>query len=319
MKDIKLWQFIKSHLEKDEPVILMVVVDSENSSPGRAGFKMAVSINKELIGSIGGGKMEFELVDEAVANLNNNIKVLSLKKLYHQGNSNENSSGMICSGAQTIFTLTLQKNDLSIVEKIIYAVLNHKSAVIRIDSNGISLHEGDHNKKPIIFNYADEHNWNYQENIGQQDVTYIIGGGHVGLALSKIMSLLDFYVVVIDNRSNLPTMETNNFANEKIIADYTEVDKFLKEGDNAYIAIVSHTHESDKFLLQKVINRNFKYIGLMGSKAKVKNVMSEMMLLGISQEKIDSIYSPIGIEINSETPEEIAISIAAQIIKVRNS
>ena len=89
MKETNFWQFIKSHIEKDGAVILMVVVDSENSSPGRAGFKMAVSKNKDMIGSIGGGRMELELVDEAVANLNNNIKVLSLKKLYHQGDSRE--------------------------------------------------------------------------------------------------------------------------------------------------------------------------------------------------------------------------------------
>ena len=319
MQETNFWQFIKSHIEIDGAVILMVVVDSEYSSPGRAGFKMAVSKNKEMIGSIGGGRMEHDLVEDAVKNLNSSQNVLWLKKLYHQGDSREDSSGMICSGAQTIFTQTLQKNDLSKAEKIIDAALNHNSAVISIDSNGIGLLEGDHNKKPIIFNYANEQNWNYQENIGQQDTIYIIGGGHVGLALSKIMSLLDFYVIVIDNRSKLPTMETNNFANEKIIADYTEVDKFLKEGDNTYIAIVSHTHETDKFLLQKIINSNFKYIGLMGSKAKVKNVMSEMRQLGFSEDKIQSIHSPIGIEINSETPEEIAISIAAEIIQVRNS
>ncbi len=79
MRDIKIWEFIKSHLEKDEAVILMLVVDSENSSPGRAGFKMAVSKNKEMIGSIGGGMMEFNLVDEAVANLASNKIILSLK------------------------------------------------------------------------------------------------------------------------------------------------------------------------------------------------------------------------------------------------
>ncbi len=128
MKDIKLWQFIKTHLEKGEPVILMVVVDSENSSPGRAGFKMAVSKNKEMIGSIGGGMMEHNLVDEAVVNLIDKKNVLSLRKLYHQGNTREDSSGMICSGAQTIFTLTVQKHDLVTVEKIINAILNDKNA-----------------------------------------------------------------------------------------------------------------------------------------------------------------------------------------------
>jgi len=125
MKDLKIWDFIKSHLEKDEPVILMVVLESENSSPGRAGFKMAVGMNKEMIGSIGGGMMEHNLVDEAMANLAVNKKAQSLKKLYHQGDLREDSSGMICSGAQTIFTLTLQKGDLHNIEEIINSICNH--------------------------------------------------------------------------------------------------------------------------------------------------------------------------------------------------
>ena len=319
MRDIKIWEFIKSHLTNAESVILMVVVDSENSSPGRAGFKMAVSKNKEMIGSIGGGRMEHNLVDEAVANLAGNNNVLSLRKLYHQGNTREDSSGMICSGAQTIFTLTLQKYDLVIVEKIIDAIINDKNAAIGLDSTGLSYIESNLKRKRISFNYTDERIWDYEENIAQRDTIYIIGGGHVGLALSKIMSFLNFYVLVIDNRSNLQTMESNTFADEKIITNYDEIDKHLHDGDHSYVAIVSHTHETDKYLLQKVINRSLKYIGLMGSKAKVKNVLTELKQFGISEEKIKGIHSPIGIDISSETPEEIAISIAAEIIKIRNS
>lgn len=319
MRDIKIWEFIKSYLKNDESVILMVVVDSENSSPGRAGFKMVVSKNKEMIGSIGGGMMEFNLVDEAVANLTNNKKVLSLEKLYHQGNTREDSSGMICSGAQTIFTLTLQKNDLSVIEKIINAILNNKIADLRFDPKGLSYHGRDLNKKRIVFNYPNEQNWTYQENISSQDTIYIIGGGHVGLALSKVMSFLNFNIIIIDNRSGLQTMELNTFADEKIVINYDEIDNYLVEGEHSYVAIVSHSHKSDRFILQKVINRNFKYVGMMGSKSKVKNVINEMRQLGIADEKIKRIHSPIGIKINSETPEEIAISIAAEIIKIRNS
>jgi len=319
MKEFNIWTFIKNHIEKDGAVILMLVVDSENSSPGRAGFKMAVGKNKEMIGSIGGGIMEHNLVDEAVENLKNGKKILSLKKLYHQGDMCEDSSGMICSGAETIFTITLQKNDLSTIKQIIDTILNNKIGVLRFDPKGLSYHEDDLKKKRIIFNYENELNWNYQETIGQKDTIYIIGGGHVGLALSKVMSLLDFYVILFDNRRDLQTMKLNTFANEKILINYDDVDSCLVEGEHSYVAIVSHTHETDRYVLGKVINRNFKYVGLMGSKAKVKNIISEMKQLGISEEKISSIHSPIGIDIKSETPEEIAISIAAEIIKIRNS
>lgn len=319
MKEINLWQFIKTHIEKDEAVILMVVVESENSSPGRAGFKMAVSKNKKMIGSIGGGIMEHNLVDEAVASLYANKNILSIKKLYHAGDTREDSSGMICSGAQTILILTLQKDNLSPVKKIIDAILNHKIAALRFDPKGLSYHENNLKQKRIFFNYQDEQNWTYQENLSQLDTIFIIGGGHVGLALSKVMSFLNFYIILIDNRMNLQTMELNTFADEKIIINYDEIDKYLIDGDHSYIAIVSHTYKTDKFILQKVINRKFRYVGMMGSKAKVKEVLREMKELGFTEEQFKNIHAPIGIEITSETPEEIAISIAAEIIKVRNS
>ncbi len=319
MKETNLWTFIKNHITKDGTVILMAVVDSEYSSPGRAGFKMAVSKNKDMIGSIGGGRMEHNLVEDAVKNLNTGQNVLWLKKLYHQGDSHEDSSGMICSGAQTIFTITLRSENLRTIENILNSIKSNNKIAVKLDPNGLALVKQDLLQKKIVFHFENEQKWFYQENISQQDTIYIIGGGHVGLALSKVMSFLGFYIVLLDNRPSLQTMELNNFADEKKIISYDDIESYLEEGDHSYIAIVSHTHETDKFTLQKVMNKNFKYIGMMGSKSKVKNVMNELKQLGFSEEKLKRIHSPIGIEINSETPEEIAISIAAEIIKIRNS
>ena len=319
MKEFNLWAFIKNHIEKDGAVILMVVVDSEYSSPGRAGFKMAVSKNKDMVGSIGGGMMEHNLVDEAVENLKNGKKVSSLKKLYHQGDSREDSSGMICSGAQTIFAITLGSENLQTIEKILQSIESSEKSSIILSPVGLTYLEQDLLQKKIVFHFENEQKWFYQENISQQDTIYIIGGGHVGLALSKVMSFLGFYIVLLDNRPSLQTMELNQFADEKKVINYNDIEKYLEEGDHTYIAIVSHTHETDKFTLQKVMNKNFKYVGMMGSKSKVKNVMDELRQLGCSEEKLKNIHSPIGIEIQSETPEEIAISIAAEIIKIRNS
>jgi xanthine dehydrogenase accessory factor len=319
MKENNLWTFIKNHIEKDGSAILMVVVDSEYSSPGKAGFKMAISNKKEMIGSIGGGSMEYDLVEEAVKNLNSSKNVLWLKKFYHQDDSRDDSSGMICSGAQTVFTITLGSENIQTIERIIQSIENNKKSAIKLNHEGLTFVEQDLLQKQIVFHFKNEQSWFYQENISQQDTIYIIGGGHVGMALSKVMSFLGFYIVLFDNRSSLQTMELNQFADEKKVINFDDIENHLEEGDHSYIAIVSHTHETDKFTLQKVMNKNFKYIGMMGSKSKVKKVMTDLTQLGYSEEKLKSIHSPIGIEINSETPEEIAISIAAEIIKIRNS
>lgn len=319
MNEIKLWTFIKTHIEKDEKIILMVVVDSEHSSPGRAGFKMAVNSKKEMVGSIGGGKMEHDLVEDAVKNLNEGSNILWIKKLYHQGDLHKDSSGMICSGSQNIFAATLGRKDIFTIEKILNAIKNRKNAAIKLNQTGLIFLDHDFLKQKRKFHFEDALNWFYQENVSQQDTVYIIGGGHVGLALSKVMSFLNFYVVVMDNRNSLQTMEQNSFANEKKIISYDKIESYLDEGDYCYVAIVTHAHETDKLTLQKLIDKNFKYIGMMGSKAKVKNVINELKQLGYSEEKLKNIHSPIGIDIHSKTPEEIAISIAAEIIKIRNS
>jgi xanthine dehydrogenase accessory factor len=252
-------------------------------------------------------------------NLNNSKNVLWLKKLYHQGDSREDSSGMICSGAQTISAITLGSEYLPTIEKIIQSFVSSGKSAIKLSNAGLVFVHDNLFQKKISFQFETETTWFYQENILQQDTIYIIGGGHVGLALSKVMSFLGFYIVLFDNRPLLQTMELNQFADEKKVINYDEIEKYIEEGDHSYIAIVSHTHETDKFTLQKVMNKNFKYVGMMGSKSKVKNVMDELRQLGCSEEKLKNIHSPIGIEIHSETPEEIAISIAAEIIKIRNS
>ena len=87
-------------------------------------------------------------------------------------------------------------------------------------------------------------------------------------------------------------MELNQFADEKKVINYDDIEKYLEEGDHTYIAIVSHTHETDKFTLQKVMNKNFKYVGMMGSKSKVKNVMDELRQLGCSEEKLKKYSLP---------------------------
>jgi xanthine dehydrogenase accessory factor len=160
--------------------------------------------------------------------------------------------------------------------------------------------------------------WNFKELIGFKETLYIVGGGHVGLAVSQLFRQLGFHVVVFDNRDNLNTLEVNNFAHEKHVIDYLEIAKHIKQGNDSYVAIMTNKYTDDKLVLSKIIRNQHKFIGVLGSKAKLKTMWEVLQKEGFSLDELNQIHAPIGLSIKSQTPEEIAVSIAAEIIRVKN-
>lgn len=316
MKEIHLWNFIYSEIKKKSSIILGAVVDHKKGSPGKQGFKMAVSSNGEMMGSIGGGVMEYDFLKKCRSAFKENTDLNEIETLHHKKLKSLKNSGLICSGSQTNFILTLSSRNISEVKKITNALKNNSTGKIVLCHSGISFVPAKKNIQKTEYIYINEHNWKYEETVGVKDKVYIIGGGHVGLAVSKVLSMLDFYVVVIDDRSGLKTFSENKFANELVSESYNKLGKLIE--DNSYVVIVTTGFESDKEALIQIINKKFKYIGLMGTKAKIKKIYLEAVKSGIKKELLKKIHAPIGIEIGSDTPEEIAISIAAQLIKIKN-
>ena len=160
--------------------------------------------------------------------------------------------------------------------------------------------------------------WYFEEHIGFRETLYIVGGGHVGVAVSQLFEQLGFYVIVIDNRKNLNTFDNNNFAHQKKVIDYNDIQDHIDQGKNNYVAIMTNKYTEDKLVVSRLIKNNYKFIGVLGSKAKLKTMWKALLNEGITREELNAIKAPIGLSIKSETPEEIAVSIAAQIIQVKN-
>lgn len=143
----------------------------------------------------------------------------------------------------------------------------------------------------------------------------IIGGGHCCLALCRIMNHMDFHIQVFEERAGLNTLDQNHFAHEKrLINSYDELEELVEEGPNVYVVIMTFGYRTDDVALKALARKKFKYLGMLGSRKKV-----EKMFAG--QERplaVENIFSPIGIQIKSRTTDEIAVSIAAQIIEVKN-
>ena len=146
---------------------------------------------------------------------------------------------------------------------------------------------------------------------------YIFGGGHISFFLSKIGKMLDFRVVVIDDREEFANPERFPEADETIARDLEEVFPSLKINRLSYIVIVTRGHLLDEKALEWAVKTDARYVGMIGSRKKNKTVFAHLESRGISRELLETVHAPIGLDIKAETPEEIAISIMAEIIMVR--
>lgn len=146
---------------------------------------------------------------------------------------------------------------------------------------------------------------------------YIIGGGHCGKALSELAAKVGFKVIVIDNREEILSQYDKEIIRTEFI-NYDNVEKAISFSDEVYIVIMTHGHIHDELVLEKLIDKKYKYLGMLGSSKKVASVFKNLRCRGIKKELIEKVYAPIGVEIGSHTPDEIAISIMAQIIQIRN-
>jgi xanthine dehydrogenase accessory factor len=318
-KELELLQFIETQLQQNQKVVLMVVVESSGSSPGRQGFKMAIA-GDEMFGSIGGGVMEVSLVELAKGN-SKKVKGKNKSEIIeqvHQKNST-NSSGMICSGKQTVIIKELLQGDLQTIKKIIDCLKNNRSAFIEITEDSMQVIESTQLNSTHLFQKESETSYIYQEKLGCQNQLYIIGGGHCALALSELMSKLDFHITVFDDRPDLNTLQKNSFANQvEIIESYEKIGELIPSDASAYVVVMTLGYKFDEIVIRKLFDKNFKYFGVLGSKSKMKTLLKNLEKDGFDEKRLAKIHTPIGLPINSRTPEEIAISIAAEIVSVKN-
>ncbi len=313
---MNFWQNILSKLQDGQKVYVLTVIENFGSSPGRKGFKMLVAQDGFIYGSIGGGVMEFSLVEEAQQLILEETPPTFIKKQIHKGHV-QDGSGMICSGEQTVAFHCLGGENIPLIKLITECIKNGKKGTLHLNPESFNF-----STKVLTDQFHvqinSEEDWFYEEYIGYRETLYIVGGGHVGVAVAELFVKLGFYVIVFDNRKNLNTFEGNNFAHKKLVIDYREVGDYIKEGNESYVAIMTNKYTDDQLVLTKLIKNNYAFLGVLGSTAKLDIMWQVMLKDGFTKDELDRVYAPIGIPIKSETPEEIAVSIAAQVIQVKN-
>jgi xanthine dehydrogenase accessory factor len=157
----------------------------------------------------------------------------------------------------------------------------------------------------------------YIEPILPEETLYIFGAGHISLYLARMGKILGFKIIVVDEREMFANQERFPEADKIYAEKFEAVFSKLQPKKPYYIVIVTRGHRYDQEVLEWAVGMEAKYIGMIGSRMKNNAVFSNLQNKGISKELLEKVHAPIGLNIGAETPEEIAISILAEIIQVR--
>ena len=314
------WERVHEHLGSGCRVFVACVAEHTRGSPGTVGAKLLVAESGELVGTIGGGAMEHRIVDQARELLQDGNHRPTKQTIVHTAASAD-ASGLICEGSQTnVFCVLAGRQDLDSVRAIVDTIRNDQRGWIEIDDAGLRLAEhGAGFDAPAITLLEEDGFWRYREDLLNRRRIAVIGGGHCAAALAEVMTPLGYRVEVFDTRAHVVSHDgATALGGLSIVADYAEAGPSIAYPQSTAAVVMTADYRTDARALRGVTHLPFPFIGLMGGRKKIARIFTLLREEGISPETIDRIRAPVGLDIGSETPEEIAISIAAQILRERN-
>jgi xanthine dehydrogenase accessory factor len=324
---------------------LVTIVDSEGSSPRHVGASMVVKGDGAITGTVGGGALEAAAIKKALHVLE--TQQCSLMD-YELTNADPTGLGMICGGHGVVLLEYIAPTD--VVARGIYTalldllvnsrqgwVLNvltephdgpPRTRTCLVDSDGIVAGDiewpAEAVKEAVKTGRAPTGEAGqaparvYVRPVGGRGTAYVFGAGHCGEKLVPVLSMLGFITVVIDDRREFANAERFPSADRIVVPDtFVSSIEQLALGPDSYAVIMTRGHVHDRDVLRGLLRTRAGYIGMIGSKRKVAQTFEALVEEGVSAEDIARVHAPIGLPIAAETPEEIAVSIAAQLIQVR--
>jgi xanthine dehydrogenase accessory factor len=269
---------------------------------------MAVGPDGPLAGTIGGGVAEARLVDRVAADLRTGSLTTRRVLMRHREGAAD-ASGMICGGSQVVVVAPLDHGDRAGVARLVDALAAGRTVTWSIDPSGWQIGAG----QAAPAGDPEAHGsraWSHELRSGPTHVVHVIGAGHVGSALARLLVDLDFRVALIDERRGLAHPE--DAVPERLIRPYEELAEIVLRGPASFAAIMTHSHERDAVALAALEPLDLGYLGLLGSRSKVRRIVGD-------REMPAWFHAPIGVPIGSSTPAEIAVSIAAEMVAVRSA
>lgn len=308
----EFWEQLIEALRKNEAVALLLVVASRGSSPGRAGAKMLLPDGRAQ-GTIGGGSVEYAMSKKARAWLNSGQGV-RLYRLQHRQSTDGQASGQLCGGSQSVVYLRCTRQHVPLLQQLLLTGRQEQSSLLQIAPRGMSVVLSEKPLPGPEFSYRDDADWRYRESLNVCKTVYLFGGGHVSLALSQILTLLYYQVLVIDPRGNLETLQRNRWAAQKLCLPCSAAREVIRQGGQSSVVVMTHSHKTDQELIARLAGIDVAYFGVLGSRRKLR-ILRENLEGQVDEDFWDSLHAPAGLPIGSSAPMEIAVSIAVELIQ----
>ena len=311
----KIFLAIEEQLKMGKPCLLATIISSTGSTPRSSGAYMVVGEAGRICGTIGGGSLEYNVIlqgQEQIARQKNFIYEYTLTM---EGSA---ELGMICGGTCTILYQYLSTNDLPIVQKALGIMAGKEQfwLLLPVDEGKLQILQGASEFKGNGLINLGDYSY-YAERFNFDGKVFIFGGGHLAQEVVPVLSHLGFRCIVLDDREEFSKPELFAGAEEVRCVDFKDLANAIQIAENDYVAVMTRGHLHDADVERFVLNTPAYYIGVVGSRRKAKLTRETLLNEGYSEEQLNRVITPIGLEIGSETPAEIAISIAAQFIQVR--
>jgi|LGVE01.1.fsa_nt_gb xanthine dehydrogenase accessory factor len=337
---------VNDGFKNHEKLVMATILEKNGSTPREQGTKMLIQQDFSIVGTIGGGIVE-ALTIKAAAKVFEE-KTFRVEK-FSLTNEDAGNAGMVCGGNLIVLLEYLNCDDVLTIEFLNEFNLlrkNKSNFMIVTDISETNEHNnfirkwictetglfGSESNQVIpiikeIRTYFEEmkyskaflkNNTYFIEPFFNNENIVIFGAGHIGKVLAEFCKKLGFYVVVVDDREDFANNNRFNTADEiRVIPSYEGLEECVNITPQSYVIIVTRGHSYDKEVLSQMLDTDARYIGMIGSKNKRKYIYKCLLEEGYTQEELEMVHSPIGLPIFGQTPEEIAISIVAEIILVR--
>ena len=337
-----------------ERAALSTIVSSKGSLPMSRKAKMLVRADGKIVGTVGGGCLEADVWAEARQVMASGRPTLQAFVLTEE---HAGDSGLTCGGTVEIFTEPLYPGRADAFLREISAIraARGSAALATLVSGGDGTAEG---AKYLIRADGTTHGTLgspeadaavrdeledeatipedllkvvdlevkgqgavkiFLESIAPEPTLYLFGGGHVSLAVARLAQTVGFRIVVIDDREAFANRERFPMADDTLVLEMETAFEGLEIDDLSYIISVTRGHQHDKQVIAQAVKTSAAYIGMIGSRRKIALMWKELEAEGVARSRLEDVHAPIGLDIGADTPEEIAVSIVAELIRSRRS
>jgi len=329
--------------------VVVTIIRQSGSAPRQPGTRCLILENGDIVGTIGGGKLEFDVITKAGEVFRSGTSALLQLRL---AGDDVAQSEMICGGSVDVYlepvvpgqspatrlygeiaaNLHSQQTGVLLTRVDAGKPVEDPSGRLFIKADGTFCGDADawatlpglprrflELKTPHLFDADFTQPVVYAEPIQPDDLLYIFGAGHISTCLAPMAQTAGFTVRVVDDRSEFANRQRFPDIEGVLVMPFEEAFDRIRITPATYIVIVTRGHAFDRQLLRAALHSPAGYIGMIGSRKKRDLIYDSLIKEGVARERLEGVHAPIGLPIGAQTPAQIAVSIAAELIQVRSN